>query len=43
MKIEIELDPELKVLFKQLISVLRDLTEIVAPLTGHRIVPDEEE
>ena len=43
LSVEVKLDPKLEKLAERLIEAVRDLVEVVAPLTGYRVVPEEEE
>lgn len=43
LSVEIKLDPELRTLIEHLIESLRDLAEIIAPLTGYRVISDSDE
>lgn len=38
--IEVNLNPEVLALLRELIEVLKDLTTVVAPLTGYRIAKE---
>lgn len=43
LSIEIKVDPRLETLIERMIEAMRDLATVVAPLTGYRVIPDEEE